>query len=217
MLWGIFQTLAIIFLIIILTFLMCCILSNVLNCLLAPLIHQMIAIKRRQLKNSMIFPLMSLVRMQLSVTAITWPSILTTQLAAALNMWLQHTYINSGNWEYHHISWSRSACWENDHDSVQSLTHVQLFVTPWTAARQASLCITNSWSLLKLMSIALVIPWNHLILCHPLILLSQSFPAWGSFLMGQFLASGGQSIGVTASASVLPMNIQNWSPLGWTG
>ena len=57
--------------------------------------------------------------MQLSVTAITWPSILTTQLVAALNMWLQHTYINSGNWEYHHISWSHSACWENDHDNVQ--------------------------------------------------------------------------------------------------
>ena len=52
----------------------------------------------------MIWPLMSLVRMQLSVTAVTWLSTLTTQLVAVLNMWLQHTYINSGNWEYHHTN-----------------------------------------------------------------------------------------------------------------
>ena len=55
--------------------------------------------------------------------------------------------------------------------SVQSLSHVQLFVTPWTAARQASLSITNSWSMLKLMSIESAMPSNHLILCHPLFLL----------------------------------------------
>ena len=61
--------------------------------------------------------------------------------------------------------------------SVQSLSHVQLFVTPWTAAHQASLSITNSWSLLKLMSIALVMPSNHLILCHPFLLLSSIFPS----------------------------------------
>ena len=61
--------------------------------------------------------------------------------------------------------------------SVQSLSHVQLFVTPWTAACQASLSLTNSWSLLKLMSIESVMPSNHLIiLCHPF-LLPQSFPA----------------------------------------
>ena len=59
--------------------------------------------------------------------------------------------------------------------SVQSLTHVQLFVTPWTGARQASLSITNSWSLLKLMSIESVMPSNHLILCHPLLLLPSIF------------------------------------------
>ena len=56
------------------------------------------------------------------------------------------------------------------HSSVQSLSHVQLFVTPWTAARQASLCITNFRSWLKLMSVVLVMPSNHLILCHPLLL-----------------------------------------------
>ena len=59
-------------------------------------------------------------------------------------------------------------------------------------------------------------PSNHLIFCCPLLLL-PSFPASGSFSMSQFFASGGQSIGVSASASVLPMNIQDWSRLGWTG
>ena len=65
--------------------------------------------------------------------------------------------------------------------SVQLLSRVQLFATPWTAARQASLSITNSWSLLKLMSIELVMPSNHLILCHPLLLLSLIFPNIGVF------------------------------------
>ena len=60
---------------------------------------------------------------------------------------------------------------------VQSLSHVQLFATPGTAACQASLSITNSWSLLKLMSIALVMPSNHLILCHPLLLLPSILPS----------------------------------------
>ena len=99
--------------------------------------------------------------------------------------------------------------------SVQSLSCVRLFATPWTTARQASLSIANSWSLHKLTSIELVMPSNHLILCHPLLLLPSIFPASQSFQMSQFFASGGQSIGV--SASVLPMNIQDWSPLGWTG
>ena len=61
--------------------------------------------------------------------------------------------------------------------SVQSLGHVQLFVIPWTAAWQASLSITNSWSLFKLMSIELVMPLNHLILCHPLLLPPSIFPS----------------------------------------
>ena len=67
------------------------------------------------------------------------------------------------------------------------------------------------------MSIKSVIPSNHLIFCHLLLLLLQSFPASGSFSMSQFFPSGGQSIGVSASASVLPMNIEDQSPLGWTG
>ena len=82
------------------------------------------------------------------------------------------------------------------------LSCVRLFATPWTAARQASLSITNSWSLPKLiMFIELVMPSNHLILCHPLLLLPSIFQASGSFLMSQFFASGGQSIGVSASKS----------------
>ena len=88
-------------------------------------------------------------------------------------------------------------------------------VTPWIAAHQASQSITNSWSLLKLMSIELVMPSNHLILCHPFSLCLQSFPESGSFLMSQFFESGSQSIG--ASASVLQMNSQDWFPLGRTG
>ena len=60
---------------------------------------------------------------------------------------------------------------------VQSLSHVQPFATPWTVASQASLSITNSWSLLKLMSIASVMPSSHLILCHPLLLLHSIFPS----------------------------------------
>ena len=86
---------------------------------------------------------------------------------------------------------------------------------PWTVGRQASLSITISWSLLRLMS-----QW-----CHPAISSSvirfssrlQSSPASGSFLMSWLFTSGGQSIGVLASATVLAMNTQDWSPWGWTG
>ena len=85
---------------------------------------------------------------------------------------------------------------------------LQLFATPWTAARQASLSITNSQSLLKLMSIESVVPSSHLIFVVPFSSCLQCFPASGSFQMSQFFASGGQSTGVSASASVLPMNKQ---------
>ena len=88
-------------------------------------------------------------------------------------------------------------------NSVQSLSHVRLFMNPWIAACQASMYITNSRSLLKFISIELVMPSNHLILCSPLLLSLQSFPASRSFQMSQFFASGGHSIGVSVSASVL--------------
>ena len=101
--------------------------------------------------------------------------------------------------------------------SVQQLSLVQLFVTPWTAASQATLSITISQGLLKLMSIESV--------CHPTISsfvipfssCLLSFPASGSFSMSQFFASGGQNIGTSALASVLPMSIQERFPLGLTG
>ena len=89
--------------------------------------------------------------------------------------------------------------------SVQSFSHVQLFTTPWIAARQASLSITNSQSSLRLMSIKSVMPSSHLILCRPLSC-PQSFLASRSFQMSQLFTSGGQSSGVSASASVLPVN-----------
>ena len=100
---------------------------------------------------------------------------------------------------------------------VQSLSHVWLFATAWTAACQASLSITNSQSYPN----SCPLSWW----CHPAISSSviplyscpQSFPASGSFQMSQLFALGGQIIGVSASTSVLPMNTQDWSPLGWTG
>ena len=112
-----------------------------------------------------------------------------------------------------HICHSALHIVSSQFSSVQSLSRVRLFATPWTTACQASLSIINSWSLFKLMSLS---QW-----CHPAISSSvipfsclQSFPASGSF---QIFASGGQSIGVSALASVLPMNIQDWFLLEWTG
>ena len=100
--------------------------------------------------------------------------------------------------------------------SVQSFSHVQLFETQWNAACQASLSITNSQSLLNSCMLS---QW-----CHPTISSSVfpfsclwSFPASVSSPMSQLFTSGGQSIGVSALASVLPKNIQDWFPLGWTG
>ena len=100
----------------------------------------------------------------------------------------------------------------NRFSSVQLLSHVQLFATPWTTAHQASLSITNSWSLLKLMSPSSW--WHHPAISSSVIPFSclQSFPASGYFQMSLFFASGGQSIGVSVSVSVLPMNIQIWFP-----
>ena len=101
--------------------------------------------------------------------------------------------------------------------SVQSLTRVQLFAIPWIAARQASLSIINSQSSLNSCPLS---RW-----CHPAISSSvvpfssfpQSLPASESFPTSQLFAWGGQSIGVSALASVLPMNTHDWSPLEWTG
>ena len=94
--------------------------------------------------------------------------------------------------------------------SVQLPSYVRLFATPWTAAHQASLSITNSQSLPKFMSTEPVMLPNRLIFCCPFSSCLQSFPASGSFQMSQFFVSGDQSTGVSASVSVLPMNIQDW-------
>ena len=106
-------------------------------------------------------------------------------------------------------------CWRM-FSSVQWLSCVQLFATPWIAAHQASLSITNSRSPPKPTFIESVMPCNHLILCCPFLLLPSIIPSIRVFPMSQFFTSGGQNIGVSASASVLPMNIQDWFPLGWT-
>ena len=89
-------------------------------------------------------------------------------------------------------------------------------MTPWTAARQAFLSFTISWSLLRLMTTESMMPSNHLILYCPLFLPSI-FPSIRVFSSSQLFASGGQSTRASASALVLPMNIQDWFPLGWTG
>ena len=101
--------------------------------------------------------------------------------------------------------------------SVQSLSRVQLFATPWITARQASLSITNSRRSLSLCPLS---QW-----CHPAISFSvvpfsscpQSLPVSESFPMSQLFTWGGQSTGVSALASFLPKNTQDWSPLEWTG
>ena len=105
---------------------------------------------------------------------------------------------------------------------VQSLSHVQLFETPWTALCQASLSFTIFQSLLKLKSIESVMPSNHLILCCPLLLLSI-FPKISIFsnelalhIRRPKLQLWSFIIGASASASVIPMNIQGWFPLGLT-
>ena len=100
--------------------------------------------------------------------------------------------------------------------SVQSLSRVRLFATPWIAAHQASLFITNSQTSAKLMCIESVMPSSHLILCHPL-LLPPILPASESFPVSQLFAWGGQSTGVSASASFPPKKSQGWSPSEWTG
>ena len=100
--------------------------------------------------------------------------------------------------------------------SVQLLSRVQFFATWWTAAHQASLSITNSCSLLRVMSIDSVVPSNYLILCRPLLLLSSIFPSIRVFSNETVLRIR-WNIGVSASTSVLPMNIQDWLPLGLTG
>ena len=102
------------------------------------------------------------------------------------------------------------------HVLIQSLSHVQLLETSWTTGHHASMSFTISQSLVKFMSIESVMLSNHLFLCHPFLLLPQSFPASGSFSMSQLFALCGRTIGASALAWIPQMNIQGWFPLGWT-
>ena len=107
--------------------------------------------------------------------------------------------------------------WKYVFSSIQSLSHVWLFATPWTAACQASLSITNSPSVPKLMSIESVMPSNHLILCHPLLLLPSIFPNIRVFSNESALRIR-RPKDWSFSFNISPtMNTKDWSPLGWTG
>ena len=99
---------------------------------------------------------------------------------------------------------------------VQSLSHVQLFATQWTAACQASLSTTNTWTLLKLMSIESVIPSNHLILCCPLLFLPSIFPSIRAFSKESALHIRWPRYW-NLSFSISLSNIQDWFLLGWDG
>ena len=129
-----------------------------------------------------------------------------------------HTYIHNGIWLGHNKGWNSAICSNMDEpSSVQLLSHVWLCdpmdcSAPGLPVHHQLLGFTQThvhW-------VADAIQPFHP-LSSPLYSCLQSFPASGSFQMSQFFASGGQSIGVSASASVLPMNIQDWFPLGWTG
>ena len=100
---------------------------------------------------------------------------------------------------------------------VQSPCCVWIFVTPWTAAPQAPLSSTFSQSLLKLMFIESVMPSNHLVLCHPLLLLPSVLPSTRVFSNESALPIRWPKYWISASKSVLPRNTQDWSPLAWTG
>ena len=115
------------------------------------------------------------------------------------------------------VTWKLTLPYVKQISSVQSLSCVQLSVTPWTAACQASLSITNSWSPRKPMSIKSVMPSNHFILCHPLLLLPSIFLSIRVF-------SNDSVLGIRwpkywrFSFNISPSkNTQDWSPLGWTG
>ena len=108
-------------------------------------------------------------------------------------------------------------CMHQSVQSIQSLSRVQLFVIPWTAGTPGFTLHHQLLDLVKLMSIESVMPSSHLILCCPLLLLPSIFPASVSFPVNRLFTSGGQGVGVSSSASILPMNTQDWSPLGWTG
>ena len=124
-------------------------------------------------------------------------------------------YINLSNQHMVHLKLTQW-CMSIQFSSVQWLSCVRLFATPWIAARQASLSITNSQTSLRLTSIESVMPSSRLILCRPLLLLPPIPPSIRVFSNESVLQGGDQSTGASALASFLPKNTQDWSPLEWT-
>ena len=129
-------------------------------------------------------------------------------LSSAPNHFLLHC--SSSFLQLHRKTGCCCGCW-----SVAQLC--QTLWPPWTAECQASLACTISRSLFKLMSTESVMPSSHLIICCPLLLLPSIFPSIRGCSISWLFASGGQRIGASASASVLPVNIQGWFPLRLTG
>ena len=109
-----------------------------------------------------------------------------------------------------------SCCCYSVTKSCPTLARLGIPASPWTTACQVALSSNVSWSLFKFMSTESVMLSNHLILCHSLFLLPSIFPSIKVF-SNEFFASGGQSVGASASATVLPMNIQGQFPLGLIG
>ena len=153
-------------------------------------------------------PLLGLHTKETRIERDTCTPVFITMLFTIARIWKQPRCPSADKWVIE--------CGSVQFSSVQSLSRVQLFATPWTAAHQAYLSITNSWSLPKLMSIESVMPSISSSVI-PFSSCPQSLPASGSFPVSQLFAWGGQSIGVSASRSVFPMNAQDWSPLWWTG
>ena len=161
------------------------------------------------------FPTVIISGVDLLSSAISW----AFDLASYLSYWSYWLFINDipqcitsdGYFHWLHLC----VCVLKVIIVVQLLNHVQLFATPLITSGQTSQSFTVSLSLLKFMSTESVMPSNHLILCHPLLLLPSIFPRVRIFPMSCIFASGGQSIG--PSASVLPVNIQGWFPLRLTG
>ena len=138
----------------------------------------------------------------------SWPSVCL--LWKIVYSGLRHFF----NWVVCSLTLNCMICLYNLDVVIQMLSHVWIFATPWTAPCQASLSLIISWSLLKFMSIESVTPSNHLTLSHPFLLRQRR--TLESFPVSWLFSSGGQSIGASASASVLPVNIQGWFSLGLT-
>ena len=115
-----------------------------------------------------------------------------------------------------HVHWV-GVCWYSVTQSCPSLCDLMGYSPPGSSVHQISQAGILEWVAIFFSTIELVMPFNLLILCHPLLLLPSIFLAWGSFRMSQLYSTCGQSIGASASTSFISMNIQGWLPLGWTG